>query len=243
MTIEITGGDKRKEFEKNKKEEPGIRVICGPMFSGKTDTLIRDLNKFPHGGYRVKVFYPQVDNRGTQGTVNSYNGLEHKAVPIKNSKEILEFVDLDLDIVAIDEAQFFDMDLVEEVIKLAEQKKIVFVVGLDRDFKGEPFGPMAVIKQMAEKVTSLQAYCELCGKDASFTQRMIIERDEEDREIRRRPANYNDPLILVAGADDDRRTEAKENLVTEYYEARCREHHEVPDRPKKRWIFVAQEND
>lgn len=193
---------------------PGLTVFYGPMFSGKSSELIRQLKRAPHAGYNVIAFTPGVDDRRKKDTINSEDGAEYPAITIHDSSEILKFVKPEHDIVGIDEGNFFDMGLVEVCIQLVMQGKRVMVAGLDRDFRGEPFGPMAALKQEAEEAVPQHAYCSKCGKEASFTQRIKIIDGE------RIPADYHDPLILVGATND--------------YEARCRQHHEVPGKPSKK---------
>lgn len=188
--------------------QPELIVYCGPMFSGKSDELIRELKRAPHAKYNVMAFKPEVDFRRGSGTINSQNGNEYPAISVKSSEEILEYVTANIDIVGIDETQFFDDGVVDVVLKLIARGKKVIVAGLDKDFRGEPFGPMARLKQEADHTESFHAYCAVCGGSASFTQRLV----------NGNPARYDDPIVVV-GAD-------------ELYEARCRSHHEVPGKPK-----------
>jgi thymidine kinase len=192
---------------------PELEIYCGPMFSGKSGLLITELRRAPYAGLQVIAFTPYVDNRRLKDTINSDDGASYPAITIRHSKEILEQVLPEHDIVGIDEGNFFDMDLPEVCNKLVLQGKKVVVAGLDKNFRGEPFGPMAVLKQDAETVHTLHAFCTVCHRDASYTQRIKI------IDGKRMPVDYNDPLILV-GAE-------------EAYEARCRQHHEVPGKPSK----------
>lgn len=199
--------DRRKETDPI---VPGLLVYCGPMFSGKSDELIREMRKAPHAGYKVVAFKPSIDNRRGESTINSEDGAKFPAISVESSEKILEIVGADIDIVGIDETQFFDEGIVDVALTLVARGKKVMVAGLDKDFRGEPFGPMQKLKQEAEDVISLHAYCAECGKPASFTQRIVDGR----------PANYDDPIVLVG--------------ASEAYEARCRVHHEVPGKPKGR---------
>lgn len=193
--------------------QPQIEVFCGPMFSGKSSHLIAELRTLPYAGYKVIAFTPSVDNRRQRDTINADGGAAYPAVTVKSSKEILDYVLPEHDIVGIDEGNFFDMDLALVCRLLVLQGKRVMVAGLDKDFRGEPFGPMAVLKQEAETVHTLHAYCTVCHEEASFTQRLKIINGKKE------PAGYGDNQILV-GAE-------------EVYEARCRLHHEVPGKPEK----------
>lgn len=189
--------------------QPELVVFCGPMFSGKSNELIKELRRAPHAGYKVIAFKPAIDKRRGSHTINSEDGGSFPATPVKNSLEIPDLVTADVDIVGIDETQFFDDGIVNVCLELVARGKKVIVAGLDKNFKGEPFGPMALLKQEAEEVQTFQAYCHKCGNPASFTQRIVDGK----------PANYDDPIVVVG--------------ATELYEARCRKHHEVPGKPKK----------
>ncbi|MGC9023710.1 MAG: thymidine kinase [Chloroflexia bacterium] len=186
-----------------------IEVICGSMFSGKTEELIRRVRRAQIARQRVQVFKPSLDARYATEHVASHNGLRFIAVPVDSTEELAKRLDPEADVVAIDEAQFFDEGLVALCEELADRGIRVIVAGLDMDFRGEPFGPMPALLARAEEVTKLRAICVRCGAPASRTQRLIGGR----------PASYDDPVILVGAA--------------ERYEARCRHCHEVP-RPERR---------
>jgi thymidine kinase len=191
--------------------QPGhgwIEVVCGSMFSGKTEELIRRVRRAKIARQKVQVFKPALDTRYGAEKVTSHNGLDTAAVPVKSTRTLLELVEPDTNVVAIDEVQFFDLDIVPVCRLLAEGGRRVIVAGLDMDFRGEPFGPMPLLMAEAEQVEKLQAICVVCGTPASRTQRLI----------NGRPASYDDPIVLVGGSES--------------YEARCRLHHEVPGRPK-----------
>ncbi len=181
-----------------------IEVICGSMFSGKTDELIRRLRRATIARQKVQVFKPAIDVRYAVEKVTSHAGTDFDAIPIEKSAEILARLQADTTVVAIDEAQFFDDEIVSIVDRLAAQGLRVLVAGLDTDFRGEPFGPMPVLMAKAEHVDKLQAICMQCGEPASRTQRLV----------NGQPARYDDPVVIVGAA--------------EMYEARCRAHHEVP---------------
>ncbi|QQG41500.1 MAG: thymidine kinase [Candidatus Woesebacteria bacterium] len=211
-----------------------IDIITGPMFSGKSDELIRRLTiagiaikTMQNAGVlteadldqRIMVFKPTIDKRRGERTVNSENGQSYPAIPIENANRALELITKDTLIVAFDEAQFWsEDDLVETCRELARKKGLkVIVVGLSLNFKGEKWGGIGVLALEAEHPDFLSAVCTKCGDAAIFTQR-IIEEDSNGKKIRR-PASYNDPVEVVGG--------------TNLYEARCRQHHEVPGRPGK----------
>lgn len=181
-----------------------IEVVTGSMFCGKTDELIRRLRRATIARQKVQVFKPAIDVRYAVNKVTSHAGAEFDALPVETSQEILEKLADDITVVAIDETQFFDEDIVSVADELAEKGLRVIIAGLDTDFRAEPFGPMPALMAKAEKVRKLRAICVICGEEASRTQRLV----------NGEPANYDDPVVIV-GAD-------------ELYEARCRKHHEVP---------------
>ena len=181
-----------------------IEVITGSMFSGKTDELIRRLRRARIARQKIQVFKPAIDSRYVAQKVTSHAGSEFDAVPVTNAEAISMLIEPDTTVVAIDEAQFFDWHVAEVCQSLAARGVRVICAGLDMDFRGEPFGPMPLLMAQAESVDKLQAICQRCGNPASRTQRLI---DGQ-------PAHYADPVVQVGGS--------------EAYEARCREHHEVP---------------
>ncbi|TET86011.1 MAG: thymidine kinase [Anaerolineales bacterium] len=181
-----------------------VEVIAGSMFSGKTDELIRRLRRAEIARQKIQVYKPRLDTRYGQQKLTSHDGAVFKATPVGNAEELLDLVEEGTTVVAIDEAQFFD-DGINSVVKiLADQGIRVIVAGLDTDFRGEPFGPLPVLMAQAEQVDKLHAICMVCGDAASRTQRLIDGR----------PAHYNDPVVIVG--------------ASELYEARCRDHHQVP---------------
>lgn len=180
-----------------------IEVICGSMFSGKTEELIRRVRRAQIARQKVQVFKHSLDARYAEREVASHNGLQLEAVPVENSAQLRALIAPETTVVAIDEGQFFDEGLVPLCEELADQGLRVIVAGLDLDFRGEPFGPMPQLMARAERVDKLQAICVVCGGPASRTQRLI----------NGQPAAYDDPVIMV-GAD-------------EVYQARCRGCHQV----------------
>lgn len=186
------------------KQSGWVEVICGSMFSGKSEELIRRVRRAEFAKQKIAVFKPKLDNRYSDREVVSHNGTSLIAKPISHSIEILHHVEAEIDVVAIDEVQFFDEGIVRVIQQLADSGYRVIAAGLDQDFRGEPFGQMPAIMAIAEQVTKLQAVCTICGSPASRTQRLIDGK----------PASYFDPVILVGAA--------------EAYEPRCRHHHEVP---------------
>jgi thymidine kinase len=183
-----------------------LEVITGPMFSGKTDELIRRLRRARIARQKVQVFFPALDARYSGmdfGKLTSHAGAEFDATPARAAEEILRAAENDTSVVAIDEAQFFDDDLVPAVARLAASGLRVIVAGLDTDFRGEPFGPMPLLMAEADRLDKLQAICMVCGEPASRTQRLV----------NGKPARLHDPVVVVGAGD--------------LYEARCRAHHTV----------------
>ncbi len=187
----------------NKPTGGWIELICGSMFSGKTEELIRRLRRAKIAKQQVQVFKPIIDTRYADGEVTSHNGVQIDALPVGNPAQVRKVLAPETTVIAIDEAQFFDDAVIALCEELADQGLRVIVAGLDLDFRGEPFGPVPSLMARAEQVTKLQAICVECGGPASRTQRLI----------EGRPAAYDDPVILVG--------------AREVYEARCRGCHEV----------------
>ncbi|MBW4435753.1 MAG: thymidine kinase [Pleurocapsa minor GSE-CHR-MK-17-07R] len=181
-----------------------VEVICGSMFCGKTEELIRRVRRSMIAKKQVQVFKPSVDDRYGVESVTSHTGQTVNAVPVPHAQDILTHLAPDTRVIAIDEAQFFDDGISHVVNELAERGIRVIVAGLDMDFRGEPFGAMPVLMARAEEVTKLHAICMVCGEQACRTQRIV----------NGRPANFHDPVVLIG--------------ASERYEARCRQHHEVP---------------
>ena len=181
-----------------------IEVVCGSMFSGKTDELIRRLVRATIAKQKVQVFKPAIDIRYAVEKVTSHTGANFDAIPVENAADIRNLIEKGTTVIAIDEAQFFDEVVVEVAQELAEKGIRVIIAGLDMDFRGEPFGPMPIFMAKAEKVDKLHAICMTCGHEASRTQRLV----------NGKPARYDDPVVIVG--------------ASELYEARCRNHHQVP---------------
>ncbi len=140
-----------------------IEVVCGSMFSGKTDELIRRLVRATIARQKVQVFKPAIDVRYAVEKVTSHAGSDFDATPVEKSIDILTSVEADTTVIAIDEAQFFDQEIVQIVRQLAARGIRVLVAGLDTDFRGEPFGPMPILMSIAEHVDKLHAICMVCG--------------------------------------------------------------------------------
>jgi thymidine kinase len=186
-----------------------IELVCGSMFSGKTEELLRRIRRAEIARKKVQLFKPTIDNRYGLVRVASHDGIAREdAVVVCNAEDILRRLEVDTEVVAIDEVQFFDETIADVCDHLADRGLRVIVAGLDQDFRGEPFGPMPLLLARAERVDKLHAICVACGASASRTQRLIDGR----------PARYDDPVILVGGSES--------------YEARCRNCHEVPGKPR-----------
>ncbi|WP_069650552.1 thymidine kinase [Caloranaerobacter ferrireducens] len=181
-----------------------IEVVVGPMYSGKSEELIRRLRRAQIARQKIQVFKPSIDDRYSVNEVVSHNGEKIKAIPVKNSDEIYKLLSDDTEVIGIDEVQFFDDGIIDLCRRLADKGLRVIVAGLDMDFRGEPFGPTPNIMAIAEFVDKLTAVCVICGHPANRTQRLI----------NGEPACYDEPTILVG--------------AMESYEARCRLHHQVP---------------
>lgn len=183
-----------------------IEVICGPMFAGKSEELLRRINRFQYAEISYVLFKPTTDTR-TKKEVKSRDGRALEAIEIKSPNDILEYLSKNkhtqYDAIAIEEGQFFDKSLGEVCNTLANQGYAVYVAGLDLDFRGNPFESMAYVLAYADHVTKLTAICTVCGAEANRTQRMI----------NGKPASINDPLVLIGDQES--------------YEARCRTHHIV----------------
>ena len=154
-----------------------IEVICGSMFSGKTEELIRRLRRAEFARQDLILFKPSVDVRYSEKNVVSHRGTEFNAVLVADSKEILDAVK-DQKVVAIDEAQFFDADLVEVASELAGRGIRVILAGLDMDYTGAPFGPMPALLAAAEYVSKVHAICVSCGNLAQFSNRLVSDTDQ-----------------------------------------------------------------
>jgi thymidine kinase len=185
-----------------------IELICGSMFSGKTEELIRRVRRAEIARQRVQVFKPIIDNRYSISEVWTHTGTNCAAEAIERAVEILARLQPDTNVVAIDEVQFLDWQVADVADTLADGGLRVICAGLDQDFRGEPFGPMPLLMAQAELVDKLHAICHVCAAPASRTQRLL----------NGQPANYNDPVIMVG--------------AQEVYEARCRNCHQVPGKPE-----------
>ncbi|WP_425380082.1 thymidine kinase [Spiroplasma endosymbiont of Stenodema calcarata] len=180
-----------------------IEVITGCMFAGKTEEFIRRLVRLSYAKFEIQVFKPAIDNRYCENKVVSHTQNAVEAIPVKDSAELLVKVKKTANVIGIDEIQFFDNNIVKVADELADKGIIVIVNGLDKDFRGEAFLNVEQLMVRAEEVKKLHAICVKCGNLANRTQRLI----------NGKPANYNDPIVLIGEKDK--------------YEARCRHCHEV----------------
>lgn len=185
-------------------KEGWIEVICGCMFAGKTEELIRRLKRLEYAKKSYLLFKPKIDNRYSEKEVVSHNLTKKNSILIENANDLVKSLpDILPYAIAIDEVQFFGEDMIPVIQDLANRGVRVIVAGLDTDFRAEPFGIMPTLLALAEDVTKLHAICQCCGNLASRTQRLI----------NGLPARYSDPIILVG--------------AKEQYEARCRHCHVV----------------
>lgn len=206
-----------------------LEVICGSMYSGKSDLLISRIQRAEIAKKKVQLFKHALDDRyENPDKINAHNGKTstEKAIPIQNANEILSHLHHDTDIIAIDEAQFLDSSIVQVCQHLLQLSKAqshtcnsrgrrlskIIIAGLDLDFRGEPFGPMPQLLAIAHKVHKLHAICVICGKD-DFTVTQRIVNGE--------PAKYHDEIIMVG--------------AKEAYEARCRQCHEICNSPYEKF--------
>lgn len=195
-----------------------IEVVCGPMFAGKTEELLRRVRRLDYAKKDYKVFKPAIDTRFAEAALISHDGTDTEAIVIEKAADILQHVDQNTEAIAIDEVQFLDAQVVNVCEYLANNGVRVIVSGLDMDFKGEPFPIMAELLSISEFITKLTAICMVCGAPATRSQRLIDGK----------PAKYDDPVVLVGAAES--------------YEARCRHCHKVEDHPRLQQVLMAKEN-
>jgi thymidine kinase len=186
-----------------------LTVITGSMFSGKTEELIRLVRRAMHARKKVQVFKSAVDVRWDTTVIRTHDGMDFHALAVSDSAALEALLEPAVDVVGIEEVQFFDEGIVEVCQRLADRGVSVFAAGLDQDFRGLPFSFMPRLLSLADNVLKLHAICKKCGREASRTQRLIDGR----------PAGWNDPTILVGAAES--------------YEARCRRCHEVRNIPRE----------
>lgn len=196
------------ESQNARKKQGTLEVICGPMFSGKSEELIRQLRRAKIAKLNVLTCKHSLDDRHMIECVVTHDGNKLEAEAVENVDEILKLGAMDgIDVVGIDETQWFDNQLISVVCRLIDAGKRVIVAGLDLDFRGVPFGCIPTLLAVADSITKLQAICSVCGKDAHFTQRIVDGK----------PAKYNDPVVFVG--------------AQESYQARCRDCHAIDKRP------------
>ncbi len=175
-----------------------ITVVCGSMFAGKSEELIRLARRALYAKKNVQVFKPVIDDRYHASMVVTHMGVKHEAIAVRSVADLRTKIPEGAQVVLIEEAQFFDSSLADLAMELADSGIEVVCAGLDQDFRREPFGPMPRLLALADEVIKLRAICMKCGAPASHTYRMV---DGE-------PVHRDDPIILIG--------------ATESYEARCR---------------------
>ena len=186
-----------------------LTVVCGSMFAGKSEELIRLARRALYAKRKIQVFKPSIDNRYHQTMVVSHQGISFEAETVNGVNELRKKLQSDVQLVLIEEVQFFDISIVELCVELADKGVEVIVAGLDQDFRRQPFGPMASLLIAADEVVKLRAICMKCGQTASHTYRMVDGK----------PARWDDPIVLIG--------------ATESYEARCRNCFEIRKTKKK----------
>ncbi|MFP7699562.1 MAG: thymidine kinase [Candidatus Phytoplasma pyri] len=186
-----------------------IEIICGPMFAGKTEKLIEIIKKLKNLNKKVLVFKSYLDTRfSKKQELISHNQNTINSFVIKKSKEILDFIKNDTEVIVIDEAQFLDNQIVDIVDSLANKNIKFIIAGLDLDFRGKPFGSMPNLLAIADKVTKLKSVCSVSGKPANRTQRLINQK----------PAKNSEPIIMT-----------EKNKIVKY-EPRNRKYHELKNK-------------
>lgn len=185
-----------------------IEVICGPMFAGKSEELLRRVNRFKYADISYLIFKPKIDTRSKE--TKSRDGRTNHCIEVENSANIIKYLknyenehSIKIDAIAVDEAQFFDEGLGEVCNQLANHGYVVYTAGLDLDFRGVPFKSMSNLLAYADHVSKLTAICTVCGTEANRTQRLI----------NGQPAKFSDSIVQIGDCES--------------YEARCRQHHQV----------------
>jgi thymidine kinase len=186
------------------KKLPGnLEVICGSMFSGKSEELIRRLRRAEFAQLKIQVFKPALDNRTTLDHVHAHSGSKIAAISLEEVTELEALTLTQTHVIGIDEVQFFPSSIVPLINNLVSHGKRIIAAGLDLDFRGLPFGCMPALLAIADSVTKLKAVCMQCSNDAHFTQRLV----------NGKPARSTDPLIVIG--------------AQECYQARCRSCYEI----------------
>lgn len=173
-------------------------VVCGSMYSGKSEELIRRARRALYAKRRVQVFKPAIDDRFDQSKVVTHEGWTFTADPVHDVEELEKRIKPDTNTVCVEEVQFFDRRIVDLGVRLADEGREAIFAGLDQDFRRQPFGPMPELLAVADEVVKLRAICMKCGRPASHTY----------RQVDGKPAREDDPIVLIG--------------ATEIYEARCR---------------------
>ncbi|HUS18967.1 MAG TPA: thymidine kinase [Terriglobales bacterium] len=169
-----------------------IEVVCGPMFSGKSEELIRRLRRAEIARQRVQIFKPGIDQRYSEDHIVSHSELKIRSEGVRDAADVMARVDIRTEVIGIDEAQFLGMEMIEVAVKLADMGKRIIIAGLDTDYLGRPFHPMPELLAVADDITKALAICMQCGNPAKHTQRLVASEE-----------------LIVVGA-------------TGMYEARCR---------------------
>ena len=193
------------------KKRGSLTVVCGSMYAGKSEELIRRARRALYAKKKVQVFKPSIDKRYDEEMVVTHMGVKHQAQPVGTVDDLEHEIDPDTDVVCIEEVQFFDESIVDFVVRLADSGYEVIVAGLDQDFRRQPFGPMPELLAVSDEVVKLRAICMKCGAPASHTFRII----------NGKPAHKDDPVILIG--------------ATEAYEARCRNCYELRGQRKRKF--------
>jgi thymidine kinase len=184
-----------------------LEVICGSMFSGKSDELIGRLRRAEFARLRIQVFKHSLDTRTTLEHIHAHNGSKLPAIPVDSPLLLQRLIDNDAEVIGIDEVQFFSPHITQVIMQLVKENKRVIAAGLDLDFRGLPFGNVPQLLALADQVTKLTAVCVICGDDAHHTQRLV----------NGQPAPFDGPLIVIG--------------AQESYQPRCRAcyHIQMPD--------------
>jgi thymidine kinase len=191
------------------KAQGKLTVICGSMYAGKSEELIRLARRSLYAKKRVQVFKPAIDDRYHQTMVVSHMGIQHEAEVVSSVAALKKAINKETQVLLIEEVQFFDASIAELLVEMADRGLDVVCAGLDQDFRRMPFGPMPMLLAAADEVIKLRAICMKCGAPASHTYRMVDGK----------PAHWDDPIVLIG--------------ATESYEARCRNCFEIRKTKRK----------
>jgi thymidine kinase len=154
-----------------------IEVICGPMFSGKSEELIRRLRRVEIARQRVQIFKPGVDQRFSDDHIVSHSDLKIRSENVQTGADVMARLDVRTEVIGIDEAQFLGMEIIDVTLKLADMGKRIIIAGLDTDYLGRPFHPMPELLAVADEITKTLAICVQCGNPAKHTQRLVANED------------------------------------------------------------------